>query len=67
MIWTANPAELAVYPSSGPTSLTPSVFTALPNGPNVSHEGQSMGPVEPSWLDLNQSQAQVPAGELLGS
>lgn len=67
MVWTANPAELAICPSSGPTSLTPSVFTALRHGPNVSHEGQSRGPVEASWLDLNLSQAHVPAGELLGS
>lgn len=65
-IWTTNPAELAVYPFSGPASLTPSVVTALPDGPDASYEGQSLGPVKPSWLDLNQSQAHVPAGRTAG-
>lgn len=32
----------------------------------MSYEGQSVGPVEPSWLDLNQSQAHVPAGRTSG-
>lgn len=61
MIWTLLPAELGVYPSSGPTSLPPPILGL----PEWARWGKSVGAGEPHPLDLNISLDHVPAARIV--